>query len=71
MLFPHLTTTETRVENLTSDSCLPTQLDKDGYIYVLKDDQTIGILLSMKTFKKLHAFAQEKIMDKLRSYGGY
>ncbi len=64
MFFPRISVTKVPEELLA-------KLEEYGYLYVQADKKPTAILLSMNTFKKLHRFAQDKIMDKLRSYDGY
>jgi hypothetical protein len=47
------------------------KLKTHGFLYVVNDTEPIAILLTIESFKKLHAYAQDKIMDKLRTYDGY
>jgi PHD/YefM family antitoxin component YafN of YafNO toxin-antitoxin module len=42
--------------------------EENGHVYILSENKPVAILLSMKTFRKLHAFAEDKIMDKIRSF---
>lgn len=72
MFFPRVSVTKIAINDMIeSPEELLARLDEYGYLYVQADEKPTAILLSMNMFKKLHAYAQDKIMDKLRSYDGY
>ncbi|KXK10116.1 MAG: hypothetical protein UZ22_OP11002000935, partial [Microgenomates bacterium OLB23] len=46
-------------------------LKECGHLYITQNNQPVAIMLDMKTFKKLHRYAQERISDSLNRYYEY
>ncbi len=61
----------TQISSIELADKLPEALhnaEKHGHLYVMNDKEPVAILLSMKTFRKLHTHAARSIMDKIRSF---
>lgn len=43
-------------------------VEKNGHLYIMNGNEPIAILMSMKSFRKLHMFAANSIMDRIRSF---